>query len=467
VSADGVATARLPALIAAPQPAEARLWLTNARLFDGTGAAARDGAAVLIAGGEIARVGDADDAVPEGARVVDVGGRTLLPGLIDAHAHVYPHLPAPVPGAEPMWPGASAHFLAAALRDALRMGITTLRDVGSYGDLVVEARQAMRYGALRGPRLLTCGRIISATAPGGRWFEGMYREADGADDVRRAVREQLRRGADFVKVMTTGARTVELEDPDPAQMTRDEIATVVDEAHRMGYRVAAHAEGIDGTEIAIDTGIDTIEHGMYLNRRPDLLERMAATGQVLVPTLSCFYGVAGGAAPDHDGAASPDGGRPPTWAHALVELALHNLEQADLTLKAARAAGVPIAAGHDWAPISDLGIEIVRMVHHGLEAREALTAATSTAARALGLGDAVGTIAPGRLADVLVVDGDPLARPALLRDPDRIWLVLQLGAPVAGAALERDPSAAPQTTGGGVPAALAASSGSQSHTAHE
>jgi imidazolonepropionase-like amidohydrolase len=285
--------------------------------------------------------------------------------------------------------------------------------------------------------------------------------------VRRAVREQLRRGADFVKVMTTGARTVELEDPDPAQMTRDEIATVVDEAHRMGYRVAAHAEGLDGTEIAIETGIDTIEHGMYLHRRTDLLERMAAAGQVLVPTLSCFYGVAGAAAPDHDGAASPDGGRPPTWAHALVELALHNLEQADLTLKAAGAAGVAVAAGHDWAPIADLGVEIVRMVHHGLDAREALTAATSTAARALGLGDAVGTVAPGRLADLLVVDGDPLARPAMLRDPDRIWLVLQLGAPVAGAALERDPAAAPQTTGGGVPAALAASSGSQSHTAHE
>jgi imidazolonepropionase-like amidohydrolase len=466
VSAAGVPTARLPALIAAPAPAAGRLWLTNARLFDGTGATVRDGAGVLIADGEIARVGDAGDGVPDGARVVDVGGRTLMPGLIDAHAHVYPHVPVPEPGAEPMWPGASAHFLAASLRDTLRMGVTTLRDVGSYGDLVVEARQAMRYGALRGPRLLTCGRIISATAPGGRWFEGMYREADGADDVRRAVREQLRRGADFVKVMTTGARSVELEDPDPAQMTRDEIATVVDEAHRTGYRVAAHAEGLDGTEIAIETGIDTIEHGMYLHRRPDLLERMAAAGQVLVPTLSCFYGVAGVTGPDDDGAGPSDGERPPTWAHALVDLALHNLEEADRTLRAARAAGVAIAAGHDWAPISDLGVEIVRMVHHGLDAREALTAATSTAARALGLGDAVGTIAPGRLADLLVVDGDPIARPAVLRDPDRIWLVLQLGAPVAGAALERDPATAPQTTGGGVPAALAASPGSQSHTAH-
>ena len=272
--------------------------------------AVRDGAAVLVVDGEIERVGDARDATPEGARVIDLGGRTLMPGLVDAHAHVYPHVPTPAPGAEPIWPGTGAHFLASALRDALRMGITTLRDVGSYGDLVFEARQAMRYGAFRGPRLLTCGRIISATAPGGRWFGEMYREADGVDDVRRAVREQLRRGADFVKVMTTGARSVELEDPLPAQMTREEIATVVDEAHRVGYRVAAHAEGLDGTQIAIETGIDTIEHGMYLNQRPDLLDAMAAAGQVLVPTFGCFYGVAGTAA------ATPPGPterrRPPT-----------------------------------------------------------------------------------------------------------------------------------------------------------
>jgi imidazolonepropionase-like amidohydrolase len=405
----------------------------------------RDGAGVLVEDGTIARVGDAGDGAPEGARVLDLEGRTLMPGLIDAHAHVYPHLPRPAPGAEPLWPGTGAHVLAAALRDALRMGITTLRDVGSYGDLVFEARQAMRYGALRGPRLLTCGRIISATAPGGRWFPGMYREADGADDVRRAVREQLRRGADFVKVMTTGARSVELEDPNPEQLTREEIATVVDEAHRMGRRVAAHAEGLDGTEIAIATGIDTIEHGMYLNRRPDLLARMAAGGQVLVPTLGCFYGVAGAAAPTAagaDGAPVTDGEPPATWSHMLVELALHNLEQADLTLRAARAAGVAIAAGHDWSPISDLGLEIVRMVHHGLGAREALVASTATAARALGLGEHVGTVQAGRLADLLVVDGDPLDRPGVLRERDRIWLVLQLGAPVAGAAMERDPIAA-------------------------
>jgi imidazolonepropionase-like amidohydrolase len=169
---------------------------------------------------------------------------------------------------------------------------------------------------------------------------------------------------------------------------------------------------------------------------------MAASGQVLVPTLGCFYGVAGPAAPSVggggvvDGAGSANGAPPPTWSHLLVELALYNLEQADLTLRAANAAGVAIATGHDWAPIHDLGSEIVRMVHHGLSAREALVASTATAARALGLAHRVGTVEPGRLADLVVVDGDPLERPAVLRERDRIWLVLQLGAPVAGTVLE-------------------------------
>jgi imidazolonepropionase-like amidohydrolase len=116
---------------------------------------------------------------------------------------------------------------------------------------------------------------------------------------------------------------------------------------------------------------------------------------------------------------------------------VHNIEQADRTLKAARAAGVRIASGHDWSPLSDLGIEILRMVHHGLDAAEALVASTRVAAEALALGDVVGTVEPGKLADLVVVDGDPVEQPARLRERDRIWLVLQLGEPVAGAALER------------------------------
>jgi imidazolonepropionase-like amidohydrolase len=247
----------------------------------------------------------------------------------------------------------------------------------------------------------------------------MYREADGTDDVRRAVREQLRYGADFVKVMTTGARTVELEDPDPAQLTREELAALVDETHRMGYRVCAHCEGMAGTALAVEAGIDTIEHGMYLNQRPDLLEQMAANGQVLVPTLSFLLHLVEG-----------------DWTPELLELGKHNVEQSQLTLVTAREAGVRLAMGHDTAPLHAGANELLRMVDAGLGAREALVAATSGSAYALGLTEHVGTIEPGKLADLLVVDGDPLERPGVLCERERIWLVLRLGEPVAGVALE-------------------------------
>ncbi len=423
---------RHPSLLAAPPPAPGRLWLTNARLFDGTGAPVRDHAGVLVADGVIARVGDAGEPPPEDARVRDLGGRTLMPGLINIHVHAQARELHREHGAEPVLPGTGAHFLQAGLRDALRMGVTTLRNVGGQAREPQEARQAMRYGAFRGPRLLTCGLIISATAPGGRFYGAMYREADGPDEIRKAVREQLREGADFIKVMTTGARSNELEDPEPLQLTDPELATLVDEAHRMGVRVAAHAEGLDGTAAAIQHGIDTIEHGMYLHRRPDLLEQMAARGQVLVPTLSGYYWMAG-----IDEAIDPSRATPaPDMVPELVALAHHNLSEGSTSMRSARAHGVRVALGSDREGLrgEDTALELVRMVHHGLTVADALCAATSVAAEAIGLDEHVGTVVPGKLADLLVVDGDPLAAPQLLLDPERIWLVLQLGQPVAGAA---------------------------------
>jgi len=422
---------RHPCLLADPPQRPGRVWLTDALLFDGTGAAPVPGSAVLVQDGRVVRVGTVRDAVPEGAQVVDLGGRVLMPGLIDAHAHVFVDPPVPEEGAEPVRVGVTAHLVATRLRERLSAGVTTLRDVGSYRDEVLTVRQAMRYGAFRGPRLLTCGRIVSATAPGGRSFDGMYREADGCDDMRRAVREQLRRGADLVKVMSTGARSVELEDPEPAQLTRPEAAALVEEAHRLGYRVAAHAEGLAGTELAVTLGVDTIEHGMYLWRRPDLLDVMAAAGQTLVPTLSCYYGVGG--LGDRIGFGPDDGHS--TWARPLVDLAHHNLSEAERTLRAAHTAGVAIALGHDWNPFGDVGLELARMVHHGLPLHAALAATTGTAARALGLAEHVGTVAAGQIADLVVLDTHELVDVAALRDPGRIWRVYQGGEPVAGSSL--------------------------------
>ncbi len=424
---------RVPALLNAPAAEAGRLYLTNARLFDGTGSPVREASAVLVEAGRITRVGDASDAVPEGALVVDVEHRVVLPGLMDAHVHVMGKQPEAEHGAEPILGGTAHHALQAQLRTYLRMGVTTLRDCGSQDMQPQEARQAMRYGLFRGPRLLTCAKIISATAPGGRFYGTMYREADGPDDCRKAVREQIRMGADFVKIMTTGARSNELEDPEPTQFTDAEFEAMVDEAHRLGYKVAAHAEGLPGCRASVVHGMDTVEHGMYLNQEPELLEAMARNGQHLVPTITGYYWMAGYGSDVID----PDGAEAgPDLTPMLAELAEHNLREGTKSMRVARDAGVTIALGSDG---TDVSIELRRMIHHGLTPVEAFVAATRNAADAMGIGDQVGTIEPGKLADILVVDDDPLADPALISDPHRIWLVVQLGALAAGAALESSP----------------------------
>jgi imidazolonepropionase-like amidohydrolase len=178
--------------------------------------------------------------------------------------------------------------------------------------------------------------------------------------------------------------------------------------------------------------MDTIEHGMYLNQQPELLERMAANGQVLVPTLSGYYWVAGLGNAIDPATATSRSEMPPN----LVELAHYNLDQGTRSMRDARQAGVRIGLGSDGETVSpgDTARELLRMVHHGLSPSEALRSATSVAAEAIGLQEHVGTVQAGKLADLVVIDGDALAQPELLLDPGRIWLVLQLGNPVAGTA---------------------------------
>jgi imidazolonepropionase-like amidohydrolase len=386
--------------------------------------------AIDIRDGVIAAITDSAGAdAPGGA--VDVAGRTVMPGLIDAHVHVMSDLerspgfgPAPaLKGEEPRPDELRWFVLARAAGAFLHAGLTTIRDVGSYDDEAIVLREAIRLGLVDGPMILSCGRIISATAPGARLFGTMYQEADGPWEMRRAVREQIRRGADYIKVMATGARSVDREDPEPAQMTREELDAVVDEAHRMGLRVAAHAEGLDGTRMAVDAGVDTIEHGLSLHRAPELLDRMAADGIVLVPTLTTFHDLAERFAAE--------------FAPALVAQAERQRDEAYETLTAAHAAGVVLAMGFDSGPPGSNALELMRMVNGGLTASEAIVAATAGSARALGLTD-LGILEVGKVADVLAVDGDPLDEPGLLCDPGRLWLIARAGVAVAGSGLRRE-----------------------------
>jgi imidazolonepropionase-like amidohydrolase len=398
----------------------AKLLLTNARVLDGLGGAI-ERANVRLAGERVAEVSSDAGSSPEpGFETMDLSGRTLMPALVDAHVHLssYQMLPPLLRGQEPRADAVHYFELAKSARNLVRMGILTVRDVGSMEDHALHLRQAIRLGLAPGPRILTCARIISATSPGCRIFTTMYRPADGPDEVRKATREQLAMGADFVKIMATGARSVVLEDPEPAQLTREEARTVVEEAHRLGKRVAAHAEGQGGTRIAIEEGVDTIEHGLSLHRTPELLELMAEQDQTLVPTLSTFHDVS----EDHA----------EKYPCSLVEQAKRQREEAYKTLIAATQAGVRIAMGFDSYPLGENARELVRMVDGGLTPMQGIVAATSGAAAALGL-EGVGRIQAGAIADLLVIDGDPLKDPSVLLDPRRIDVVLQAGSLVDAA----------------------------------
>jgi imidazolonepropionase-like amidohydrolase len=398
---------------------EAGLTLWHARLVGGRGSGPVERSVVRVVGDQVEAIESVkDQQPPPGA--IDLAGRTHLPGLIDAHVHVMSDTerspgfgpPAALHGEEPRPDALRWFVLAKAARAYLDAGITTVRDVGSPDDEALTLREGIRLGLVEGPRILTCGRILSATAPGARIFGTMYEEADGPWEMRRAVRRQVRRGADYIKVMATGARSVVREDPEPAQLTAEELGAVVDEAHRLGLRVAAHAEGLAGARLAIEAGVDTVEHGLALHRSPELLDRMAKGGTVLVPTLSTFDDLA-------DRFASE-------FAPVLVEQAKRQGEEARLTIRAARDAGVTLAMGYDSGPPGASAMELGRMVDAGLTAAEAIDAATAGSARALGLDDR-GAIAQGQIADLLVVDGDLLDDVSVLADPSAIWLVVHEG----------------------------------------
>jgi imidazolonepropionase-like amidohydrolase len=365
--------------------------------------------AVSISGNRIVRIETIDSGeAPAGA--IDLEGASVLPGLIDAHNHFLSETdrspgfgpPPPLHG-DPPRPRELGHYLlAAAAGLILRSGFTSIRDVGAYDDEALIASQAIALGIIPGPRIFSCGRIISATAPGGTIFGSMYRQADGPWEMRKAVREQIRRGAHFVKFMATGARSVVAEDPEPPQMSLPEMEAIVEEAHRMGVRVAAHAEGLAGTRWALAAGADTIEHGLALHREPRLLEEMAKNGTVLVPTLSTFHDLA-----ERFADAFPT---------VLVDQAQRQLDEAYLTVAAAKSAGVTIAVGYDSGPPGTSAQEMLRLEGAGLTPLEVIAAATSGGAAALGRDD-LGSIREGNLADLIVVIGHPAEDLTMLTEP--------------------------------------------------
>lgn len=393
------------------------ILLRNISLLDGTGRPPQRNALLAIQDGRIAYAGPASGGPqrPADAIILDLDGRFVLPGLIDAHVHL-----AGSGELDSQFQADDAAMALKMLRNAqknLAAGITSVRDLGGWHELEFVMREWVRRGEFAGPRLCLAGRFISITEAGAEYYEGMYRVADGVDQVRQAVREQVSHGADLIKIGVTGAVLVEHGEPGATHFNEDEILALVAEAKKFGRRVAAHAHGADGIRKALRAGVHTIEHGTYLYQDPDLIRLMKENDIFLVPTLKAGWDLIHAHHPNV-----------PAW---IMEKNRATQGEAALSLRLAYEAGVPVAMGSDaGTPLNvhgENGLEIYWMEQAGMSSLDAIAAATGNAARALGWEAWLGTLEPGKVADLIVVDADPLEDLRVLADKNHLQLVMKDG----------------------------------------
>jgi imidazolonepropionase-like amidohydrolase/DNA-binding CsgD family transcriptional regulator len=334
----------------------------------------------------------------EDDRVMDLQGKTLLPGLINAHCHVCMDA-SPDPTAALARLGVAEAILKAAKRceRMLKNGITTARDLGGYQYCELSLRDAIAAGDFPGPRLLCAGRVITMTGGHG-WPIGL--ESDGPDEVRKSARQNLKHGVDCLKFMATGGVLTPGVEPGSPQLSECELRAGVEEARNAGRRTASHAQGTTGIKNSLRAGIDTIEHGIYLD--DEAIDMMLKQGAVFVPTLAAPYQIV---------EAGEAKGIP---AYAL-EKSRRVMDAHRNSFEKAMRAGVTIAAGNDggtpFNPCEDLVTEMRLMVEYGMKPLDAIEAATLGSAVALGLSGETGTIEGGKWADCIVLEAgaDPLA----------------------------------------------------------
>jgi imidazolonepropionase-like amidohydrolase len=393
--------------------------LRSVRLIDGRGSS-RERMTVLIQEGQIAAVGtDREMSVPRGAETPNIRGMTVLPGLIDCHVHLCLGAEADVVRTiEREAPALTTLKASQFARQTLEAGFTTVRDVGCRDHSIFALEHAIADDLLPGPRVVAAGLAICMTGGHARFIG---READGPVEVVRAVREQLAAGADVIKFIASGGVLTPGTSPECAQMTPEELSAGMTEARRAGRRVAAHAHGADGMKNAIRAGAHSIEHATLMDEEAAGL--MREYGVFMVPTLSALATTA---------ACGLTCGIPES---ALMKAKSMQARHEASFKKAARA-GINIALGTDaGTPFNYHGEnaqELERMVALGMTPMEALVAATSAAATLLGLAQTLGAIEPGKDADLLIIDGNPLTRVTVLRDRDKLHGVMQGGRFVSG-----------------------------------
>jgi imidazolonepropionase-like amidohydrolase len=403
-------------------PSAGTTVIKAARVFTSTSERPLAPGMVIVEGDHITQVGT-NLAVPPGARVIDLGDSTLLPGFIDAHVHMAGESSddwyRDFYQGELRFPAEQALYAAKYARVTLEAGFTTVRDLGSQDYVSLGLRNAINAGVAVGPRMLIANHGIGSTGghadnapfppdrvkPSGT-IEGI---CNGPAQCREAVRFQIKYGADVIKCMPSGG-VLSLSDPvDVPELTREEMDAIVSEAHAWHRKVAAHCHGDAAAKIAIAAGVDSIEHGSFL--QDDTLRLMKEKGIYLVPTLFAGYWV--GQKADHF--------PPPIAVKArAAAAAMQSMFQRAMKV------GVKVAFGTDSA-VEPHGLdaqEFALMVKNGMTPAQALIAATASGADLLGLADKIGTLEPGKLADLVAVPGDPLQD---IRQTEKVSFVMQGG----------------------------------------
>jgi imidazolonepropionase-like amidohydrolase len=399
--------------------------LTGGKLIDGNGGPPLENASLIVKGKNIEAVGTRDlIKIPPEAKIIDATGKTIMPGMTDMHVHLY-------------WNGEpdlalhtykeSTAFRAvkavAYIQRSLEAGFTTLRSGGELGYLDVALRDAVDMGIIWGSRVVASGYSISGT--GGhadRFPPWLYRTdevrmlADGPDACIKAVRQQIKMKVDWIKFHASGGVMDPFSSPQLQEYSDGEIEAIVNEAHARGKPAFAHAQGAGGIRAAVRGGVNSIEHGFYLE--DDIIEMMLKKGTYLVPTLVALYRII---------EAGERGGIP----RESITKAIPHGEAHVASFQKAYRAGIKICMGTDCgSPYNyhgDNAYEFFLMVKHGMKEMDALISCTKRSAEALGMSDKMGTLEKGKWADVLVVEGNPLEDIQVLVKKKNIKLVMKEG----------------------------------------
>jgi len=408
---------------AVPQAPLPRVLLVQAgHVLDRPGRPARGPSTIVIRDGRIAEVRSGfvgpTDAAFAGAELIDLRDRYVLPGLVDSHVHLTSDTGGVLSQLEEVQlsPAAKAYNALANAHKTLSAGFTTVRNLGDRDGITLALREAIRAGKVVGPNIVDAGTSISTTSghmDPALGFRDDLRDTldrhdnlcDGADACRRAVRLQVARGVDVIKIATTGGVNSRIGAGLGRQMFDDEVQAIVETARLYGKKIAVHAHGADGVKLALAAGVDSIEHGTTLDE--ECLELFRKSGAYYVPTLSTVNGYLERIAAD-----------PNAYAPAVRAKVDWRIRITGESLRKAVPAGVKIAFGTD-AGVSRHGRnadEFELMVQNGMTPSQALEAATVNAADLLGLGQEVGTLEAGKRADLIAVDGDPLRDVTVLKN---------------------------------------------------